>query len=112
MFGKMSVGVRRAEATPKIMISNAITMKVYGRRSASLTMPTIMHELLGRPPARQVRDRSLNPFDEQGPDAAEARLPALARHRPRVSARRARRRGPSGGGRYRRACGRPAPSAR
>jgi hypothetical protein len=26
--GKMSVGVRRADATPKIMISSAITMKV------------------------------------------------------------------------------------
>jgi hypothetical protein len=31
MFGKMSVGVRRADETPKIMISKAITMKVYGR---------------------------------------------------------------------------------
>src|SRR3954452_17962219 len=41
MLGKMSVGVRSAEATPKIMISNAITTKVYGRRSASLTMPTM-----------------------------------------------------------------------
>src|SRR5437764_12557928 len=42
MLGKMSVGVRSADATPKIMINNAITIKVYGRRSASLTMPTII----------------------------------------------------------------------
>src|ERR1700681_3201596 len=42
MFGKMSVGVRRADATPKIMISSAITTNVYGRRSASLTMPTMI----------------------------------------------------------------------
>jgi hypothetical protein len=28
MLGKMSVGVRRADATPKIMISIAMTMKV------------------------------------------------------------------------------------
>src|SRR5260221_12876993 len=42
MFGKMSVGVRRADATPKIMINSAITMNVYGRQSASLTMPIMM----------------------------------------------------------------------
>src|SRR3954449_11559721 len=41
MLGNMSVGVCSAEATPKIMISSAITTKVYGRRSASLTMPTM-----------------------------------------------------------------------
>src|SRR3954469_21412978 len=41
MLGNISVGVRSAEATPKIMISSAITTKVYGRRSASLTMPTM-----------------------------------------------------------------------
>jgi hypothetical protein len=28
MFGKMSVGVRSADETPKIMMSNAMTMKV------------------------------------------------------------------------------------
>jgi hypothetical protein len=39
MFGKMSVGVRRADAAPKIRISNAMTRKVYGRRNAILTMP-------------------------------------------------------------------------
>src|SRR5882757_7027389 len=38
----MSVGVRKADATPKIMISRAMTMKVYGRRSASLTMPIMV----------------------------------------------------------------------
>jgi hypothetical protein len=31
MFGKISVGVRRADETPKIMISRAMTTKVYGR---------------------------------------------------------------------------------
>src|SRR3981189_143888 len=46
MFGKMSVGVRRADATPKIMISTAMTTKVYGRRSASLTMPIIIASAL------------------------------------------------------------------
>src|SRR5258708_1925463 len=47
MLGKISVGVRNAEATPKIMISTAMTMKVYGRRSASLTIPIMMGPLLG-----------------------------------------------------------------
>jgi hypothetical protein len=28
MFGKMSIGVRSADATPKIMINSAMTMKV------------------------------------------------------------------------------------
>src|SRR5467141_2271678 len=42
MLGKMSIGVRRADPTPKIMISSAITMKVYGRRSASLTIPIMI----------------------------------------------------------------------
>jgi hypothetical protein len=36
----MSVGVRSADATPKIKISIAMTTNVYGRRSASLTIPT------------------------------------------------------------------------
>jgi hypothetical protein len=35
MFGKMSVGVRNADAVPKIKISTAMTMNVYGRRKAS-----------------------------------------------------------------------------
>src|SRR6202050_2656667 len=38
MFGKMSVGVRRIENTPRSMITMASTMKVYGRCSASLTI--------------------------------------------------------------------------
>jgi len=42
MLGKMSIGVRRADPTPKIMISSAITMNVYGRRSASLTTPIMV----------------------------------------------------------------------
>jgi hypothetical protein len=41
MFGKMSVGVRKAEAVPKIRISTAMTMNVYGRRKASRTIPII-----------------------------------------------------------------------
>src|SRR6202171_3012323 len=54
MFGKMSVGVRRADATPKIMIKSAMTMKVYGRRSASLTMPII---IASRQNLHQIRHR-------------------------------------------------------
>ena len=38
MFGKMSVGVRRIENTPSSVIRMASTKKVYGRRSASLTI--------------------------------------------------------------------------
>ncbi len=41
MFGKMSVGVRKAEAVPKIRISTAMTMNVYGRRKANRTIPII-----------------------------------------------------------------------
>src|SRR6202521_583836 len=41
MFGKMSVGVRRADAVPKIRISTAMTTNVYGRRKASRTIPII-----------------------------------------------------------------------
>jgi hypothetical protein len=41
MFGKISVGVRKADAVPKIRISTAITMNVYGRRNASRTIPSI-----------------------------------------------------------------------
>src|ERR1700722_12087909 len=39
MFGKMSVGVRRAAVVPKIRINSAMTTKVYGRRNASRTIP-------------------------------------------------------------------------
>src|SRR6267142_1867179 len=39
MLGKMSVGVRSAAARPKIIMRSAMTTKVYGRRSASLTIP-------------------------------------------------------------------------
>jgi hypothetical protein len=41
MFGKMSVGVRKADAVPNIRIRRAITMNVYGRRKASRTIPII-----------------------------------------------------------------------
>src|SRR6267143_2071626 len=41
MFGKMSVGVRSADAVPKIRISTAMTTNVYGRRKASRTIPII-----------------------------------------------------------------------
>src|SRR5689334_8252971 len=63
MLGKMSVGVRRADATPTIMISSAMTTKVYGRRSASLTMPITASSLAWQrcgwpwPPARPGRRR-------------------------------------------------------
>src|SRR5258705_13814657 len=50
MFGKMSVGVRKAEAVPKIRISTAMTMNVYGRRKASRTIPiTAFSHLNGFP---------------------------------------------------------------
>ena len=38
MFGKMSVGVRIAERTPKMPIRIAMTTNVYGRFSANLTI--------------------------------------------------------------------------
>src|SRR5882757_2269466 len=41
MFGKMSVGVRSADAVPKIRISTAMTTNVYGRRKASRTIPSM-----------------------------------------------------------------------
>jgi hypothetical protein len=41
MFGKMSVGVRRAAVVPKIRINSAMTTNVYGRRRASRTIPII-----------------------------------------------------------------------
>ena len=41
MFGKMSVGVRMIESTPKIRMSNASTMNVYGRRRAIFTIPSM-----------------------------------------------------------------------
>src|SRR5712671_2827360 len=41
MLGKMSVGVRNAEAVPKIRISTAMTTNVYGRRKASRTIPSM-----------------------------------------------------------------------
>src|SRR6478609_4742273 len=37
ILGKMSVGVRIAASGPKIRIIRAMTMKVYGRSSATLT---------------------------------------------------------------------------
>src|SRR5258705_13982458 len=50
MFGKMSVGVRKAEAVPKIRISTTMTMNVYGRRKASRTIPiTAFSHLNGFP---------------------------------------------------------------
>src|SRR3982074_1191185 len=50
MLGKVSVGVRSADTTPKIMISIAMTTNVYGRRSASLTMPIIVASWSHRSP--------------------------------------------------------------
>src|SRR5580704_6687828 len=47
MSGKMSTGVRSAESGPTIRISNASTTKVYGRRSAMRTIPTIQRLLPG-----------------------------------------------------------------
>ena len=41
MFGKMSVGVRTAAATPKMTISIAITTNVYGLLSAIRTIASI-----------------------------------------------------------------------
>src|SRR5229473_3301420 len=55
MFGKISVGVRKAETVPKIRISNAMTMNVYGRRRASRTIPTIA------PSHMELRRRHENP---------------------------------------------------
>ena len=52
MLGKMSVGVRRMAATPSITMSSAITMNVYGRRRASLTIHMLKNTL------------SLNPASE------------------------------------------------
>src|SRR5258707_10201517 len=58
MFGKMSVGGLSAEATPKIMMSSAMTMKVYGRRSASLTMPIM---IASRPCLPRIRSSLRQP---------------------------------------------------
>ena len=41
MLGKMSVGVRTQAPTPKMTMSIAMTMKVYGRLSAMRTMASI-----------------------------------------------------------------------
>jgi hypothetical protein len=41
IFGKMSVGVVNVARTPKMAIRTAITTNVYGRESASRTMPSI-----------------------------------------------------------------------
>ena len=41
MFGKMSVGVRTAAATPKMTINIAITTNVYGLFKAIRTMESI-----------------------------------------------------------------------
>src|SRR3954447_7707352 len=41
MLGKISVGVRSADAVPKIRINTAMTMNVYGRRKASRTIPSM-----------------------------------------------------------------------
>lgn len=38
MFGKISVGMRMTASGPRMKSSTASTMKVYGRRSASLTI--------------------------------------------------------------------------
>src|SRR5260370_40346801 len=38
MYGNISVGMVTIEIPPRIAIKSAITMKVYGRRSASLTI--------------------------------------------------------------------------
>ena len=38
MYGNMSVGMVTIEITSSMAISSAITMKVYGRRSASLAI--------------------------------------------------------------------------
>src|SRR3977135_4375818 len=51
MFGKMSVGVRKAEAVPKIRISTAMTMNVYGRRKARRTIPIMAFSLVNDVPA-------------------------------------------------------------
>src|SRR3984893_9168144 len=61
MLGKMSIGVRTADPTPKIMISSAITMKVYGRRSASLTIPIIFaSRLASHPASASTRNETAN----------------------------------------------------
>src|SRR6202022_1482390 len=57
MFGKMSVGVRKADAVPKIRISTAMTMNVYGRRKASRTIP-----IIGVLPRERCSSRSSPPM--------------------------------------------------
>jgi hypothetical protein len=59
MFGKMSVGVRKAEAVPKIRINTAMTMNVYGLRKASLTIPIMAFSLVNG--ARALAVRALEP---------------------------------------------------
>src|SRR5260370_12079416 len=51
MYGNISVGMVTIEIPPRIAIKSAITMKVYGRRSASLTIHifAIRSEALGWP---------------------------------------------------------------
>src|SRR5438132_10452584 len=65
MFGKMSVGVRKADAVPKIRISTAMTMNVYGRRKASRTIPIIAFSHVNgylSPWSPIIRAVSRNPF--------------------------------------------------
>ena len=45
MFGKISVGVRIADSTPKIRISIAMTTNVYGRERAIRTIAVMYPSL-------------------------------------------------------------------
>jgi hypothetical protein len=59
MYGNISVGMVAIEIPPRIAIKSAITMKVYGRRSASRTIHifAIRYEALALPLGLVKKDR-------------------------------------------------------
>jgi hypothetical protein len=53
MYGNISVGMVTTEIPPRMAISSAITMKVYGRRNASRTIHIVSANGAIAPPSRQ-----------------------------------------------------------
>src|SRR4051794_28456008 len=81
MFGKMSVGVRKADAVPKIRISSAMTTNVYGRRKASRTIPIIAFSHVKRCSRRLAADYRAAPARRFrfNPQRAESRFAPVTR---------------------------------
>src|SRR3979490_2613210 len=82
MFGKISVGVRRADATPKIMINSAITMNVYGRLSASLTMPIMIASWGSFPQVHSFFGEPCSAGQHEWRNGKCSRVPLIGGHQP------------------------------